>query len=178
MSGAANEHLTTVTTAQSEAATLAGEMAAIPQHLTDATAAVTAAINTLIETLGSVAAQSDMATSAANNTVIAAEAHVSAAQAHAATAEAVGGAVADLAQQALVYAQNAQEQCLAASAKAESLTDFLGNLQAVAEHAKTEAVNMVMGILGQIEEAAENAPALVGVLSEAETHINNALNVG
>jgi len=176
MSGAANDHLTTVTTAKAEAETLAGEMARIPEHLTDAAATITAAINTLIETLGAVGVQSDTVTTAANNTVTAAEAHVSAAQAHAATAEAVGGHVADVAQQALSYAQEAQEQCVTASAKAQGITEFLGNLQAVAEHAKTEAVSMVMGILGQVTEAAEGAPQLAGALNEAETQINSALN--
>lgn len=175
MSGAANEHLTTVTTARAQAETLAAAIAALPETITAAAAQITAIINDLAESFNAVGLQAEHTQTAVTRAVGAAETHVEAARTHVGTAEALGGEVAASAERALIFATNAQEHCQTASARAEGVKSFLEALAGATEVAKTEAVDTVMGVLGQVQEAAEGAPAVQGALGEAIDQINQAL---
>lgn len=175
MSGAANEHLTAVTTAQAQAETLTAAVAGLSETITAAAAQITSVINDLIEAFAAVGLQAEHAHNGVTQTVGAAEVHVEAAQVHVGTAQALGGEAAAQAERMLVFAVNAQEQCQAASAHVANVKSFLETLQGATEVAKTEAVNTVMGVLAQVEEAAENTPLVQGALGEARTHIDQAL---
>lgn len=175
MSGAANEHLNTVTAAQAHAETLAAAVAGLPETITAAGAQISAIINGLTEAFAAVGLQAEHTQTAVTQTVGAAEVHVEAAQSHIGTAQALGGEAAAHAERAFVFAVNAQEQCQAASAHVTNVKSFIETLQGATEVAKNEAVNTVMGVLAQVEEAAGSTPMVQGALGEAREQINQAL---
>lgn len=161
MTDAARQHLQTVTNARAEAQTLGMEAGTLNQHVTDAAAKVTEALNTLAEKVGVIAAQADTTKTAVESACIAADEHTAKTQ--------------ETGHETLNLVLAAQNNCNDASLATDSVTDFLGNLGAVVEHAKNEAINMVMGVLAQVTEFADGATNVDQHLGEAETHIRQTL---
>lgn len=161
MSDAAHEHLQTVVSARAEAQTFHAAAEGLSEHVTTAAAGVTAAINTLAEAVAALAAQGDVTKTAVEATCIAADNH---------TAHTVATG-----HDTLEHVIAAQERCAEADTATEGSVDFVGNLHAVVEHAKTEAIDMVMGVIAQVTEFAGGVSSIDARLDQAETSIRNTI---
>lgn len=161
MTHAAQEHLHTVTTARAEAEALNGSAGHLTEHITAAAGAVTVAFNTLIEQVSALAGQVEAAKTAVEATCIAAEHHTAATTA--------------TGHDTLHLVLAAQEHCTSADRSADAITDTAEGFAAAAEHAKTEAVAAVMGVMAQVDTFTAATAVIGAELGEAETNIRQVI---
>jgi len=155
---ASGDHATAVTSALTEAETLATETERnLKEAVEHAAGAVAAAITTLKNTVNALAAQADTSETSAQATVGPAEDHVSATTA--------------AGQGTLPHVLAAQESCQLAAHHATGVKEFIDNLQGAVTEAKNVAITSLMSLIPQLDDGIEGAKSVVGKLEEAQTQI-------
>lgn len=164
MSGAAQEHLNTVTNAISETETLRGEIRNIKPAIEEAAGAIVTVIDTLVEKIAVITAQADTVTTNTQQARSAAETHV--------------GSITGSGHGTKAYADQAEEACQTADAHATALKDFLDTLLGAIKEAESTAAADLMRMIPEVETGTAGASVISERLEEAQAQINAAIHAG